>query len=462
MTNSKNARMICRPFLRFAVAYALAVVSVTSPVTAQQSPPTPTPPGPAAITPKGAAPAKPAAERTITLTPTRPGTYSYWTIGGKGEQSSPGSLGAGEKSATVSVPSGVREIYVLDETSGMVAVLPIPKGNALSVSPDAFNRVRSVVVSVTGNGGKPVEKAAITLTTSPASTQQRVLTAADEGKARFENIPVGKATVTAAYGSGNAEKVTQETAITPAKGGGPTQVTLALSGNVPTLDVPVPVATATTPVPPGFPSPSAPAAPAEPPRNDWVAGFIGLLLLGAGGFYGLRYARNRGMTVPGVLKQMGVEMPQDAQESPLGHLRPASATPGPSSVLPLPSLADLPAAGAAPAAVALGQNGAATPSSGPPRLVGLSGVVAGETFPLEPGAAFTVGREDGNALALTSENTISRRHARFEPGGSNGWSVVDNGSSNGTYVNGTRIKDATPLRPGDEVQIGAARFRYDA
>jgi pSer/pThr/pTyr-binding forkhead associated (FHA) protein len=38
---------------------------------------------------------------------------------------------------------------------------------------------------------------------------------------------------------------------------------------------------------------------------------------------------------------------------------------------------------------------------------------------------------------------------------------VDHGSTNGTFVNGAKVSGEAFLRPGDEVQFGAIRFRYE-
>ncbi|MFF4775772.1 FHA domain-containing protein [Microtetraspora fusca] len=64
----------------------------------------------------------------------------------------------------------------------------------------------------------------------------------------------------------------------------------------------------------------------------------------------------------------------------------------------------------------------------------------------------TLGRDSGAAAVVLDDGTVSRRHARLE--------VVDNqlvltdlGSSNGTYVNDTRVTRQV-LAPGDRVRIG--------
>jgi hypothetical protein len=191
----------------------------------------------------------------------------------------------------------------------------------------------------------------------------------------------------------------------------------------------------------------------EPPANNWGGGVLGLALLAAAVYFGIRYARQRGLTVPDLLKRLGVEMPQDALAGAPPNLKPVPA-PQP----PLPPLSDLPAAGPAPGSTDAPPRPDPLPKTGVPRLTGLEGAVAGETFDLS--GTFTVGREADNALALTQDSTVSRRHARFE-GSADGWSVTDEGSSNGTYVNGRRVSGTEPLKPGDVVQIGTARLRFE-
>jgi pSer/pThr/pTyr-binding forkhead associated (FHA) protein len=56
--------------------------------------------------------------------------------------------------------------------------------------------------------------------------------------------------------------------------------------------------------------------------------------------------------------------------------------------------------------------------------------------------------------------TVSRRHALIVHG--DGQAILlDDGSRNGTWLNGARIERA-PLHDGDEITLGAARLRYAA
>ncbi len=93
-----------------------------------------------------------------------------------------------------------------------------------------------------------------------------------------------------------------------------------------------------------------------------------------------------------------------------------------------------------------------------PRLVGFSGPYAGQVFSLSA-PAMSIGREPGRDIQLPMDSTVSRNHAsiRNEDGV---FTVYDEGSSNGTTVNGTRVTNQ-PLSPGDTVQFGGSAFRFE-
>ncbi len=84
----------------------------------------------------------------------------------------------------------------------------------------------------------------------------------------------------------------------------------------------------------------------------------------------------------------------------------------------------------------------------------------GAVYPLA-GAGVSVGRDADNTVPLPADKTASRRHARFAVAGAGAFEVIDEGSSNGTFVNGQRIAGRQALSPGDEVQVGSARFRFE-
>jgi len=92
------------------------------------------------------------------------------------------------------------------------------------------------------------------------------------------------------------------------------------------------------------------------------------------------------------------------------------------------------------------------------RLTGLEGPYAGQVFPLA-GPVVTIGRDPSRDIALGQDSTVSRSHARVA--WENGQHVLyDEGSSNGTFVNGVRVS-IQALVPGDVIQFGASKFRYE-
>jgi hypothetical protein len=415
-------------------------------------------PAPAKASPAPATPTAPAAaKRTVTVTVARPGNYQLYVPGRAGVEQFP----AGDRpTLPITLRPDTAEIYVIDQTAGTVAVFAaadLKAGKKAEVFPNDFKFAREVAVAVFAPKGHAAA-GTVTLTDAAGTRHSHLLTGHDMGVARFKNVPLGKATVQAAYAA-DGPQATQDIVVTPARTGGRPQSTLTLSGDVPTVSVAhgsEEPASSATPVPV--------ASPPEPPANNWVPGIIGLGLLAGGIYYGVRQLKARGVTVEDSLRKMGVELPQDGRGSLAAPLKPAAPPPP-----PLPSLADLPAAGPATGggaplgASAFGVASAAgtmTAVRNAPRLVGLSGSVAGEQFPLDSGATFSVGRDDANTLALTQDTAVSRRHARFEQQG-DAWAVADEGSSNGTFVNGQRVAGGQTLRPGDEIQIGASRFRFE-
>jgi pSer/pThr/pTyr-binding forkhead associated (FHA) protein len=82
----------------------------------------------------------------------------------------------------------------------------------------------------------------------------------------------------------------------------------------------------------------------------------------------------------------------------------------------------------------------------------------GQIFPIA--GETTIGRDATNGVPLAMDTTVSRRHAVIAADGG-GYIIRDQGSSNGTFVNGQRVEE-TALRPGDEVSIGGTRFRFEA
>lgn len=104
--------------------------------------------------------------------------------------------------------------------------------------------------------------------------------------------------------------------------------------------------------------------------------------------------------------------------------------------------------------------GASVPGgvSGMARLVGVEGPYAGQVF-LLTAENTVIGREPDKDVVLSADTTVSRNHARITNEGGD-YVVYDAGSSNGTFVNNLRVSMHV-LTPGDIVQFGASKFRYE-
>jgi pSer/pThr/pTyr-binding forkhead associated (FHA) protein len=90
------------------------------------------------------------------------------------------------------------------------------------------------------------------------------------------------------------------------------------------------------------------------------------------------------------------------------------------------------------------------------KLIVLAGAKQGLEIPLKK-EKFLIGRAKECALRAGSE-AISRRHCVIARA-SDGWTVRDLGSRNGTHVNEVRIAEETPLKVGDELRVGPLKFR---
>ena len=83
----------------------------------------------------------------------------------------------------------------------------------------------------------------------------------------------------------------------------------------------------------------------------------------------------------------------------------------------------------------------------------------GNEFPLNS-APVTVGRGGQNDLVLDGDEFASARHARIELRGDGVW-VQDLDSTNGTYVNGSRVAGAQRLGAGDVLRVGETDLRVE-
>lgn len=149
---------------------------------------------------------------------------------------------------------------------------------------------------------------------------------------------------------------------------------------------------------------------------------------------------------------------------------PPMVDPHPADDLPAPEPIDAPASTspAAPVADSAPVAEVETPKpfvDEPPALPAMArlevlgtGILAGRTYPLVTRLTL-VGRGAHNDVIL-EDDTVSDSHAKIVRRAT-GWFVLDEGSSNGTYVAGRRIEGERGLAEGSEVRFGGIKVRFE-
>jgi pSer/pThr/pTyr-binding forkhead associated (FHA) protein len=93
-------------------------------------------------------------------------------------------------------------------------------------------------------------------------------------------------------------------------------------------------------------------------------------------------------------------------------------------------------------------------------LVMQQGPTPGHTIELNT-AEFVLGRDPGCEFVI-NDIEVSRRHARLIAQ-SGGYVIEDLGSTNGTFVEGERVRSVRPLKSGENIQLGESiSLRYEA
>lgn len=134
----------------------------------------------------------------------------------------------------------------------------------------------------------------------------------------------------------------------------------------------------------------------------------------------------------------------------------AAAAPAPAAAFPVPAPASPAAPTAAhPAAPASGPGGETASTENATRLVITSGQKAGAEFPLGRDE-ITIGRSSDSAIIIRDDYT-STHHARLMLWNGR-WMIQDLDSTNGTFLNGSRVTVPTPIPLGATVKVGATTF----
>lgn len=342
------------------------------------------------------------------------------------------------------------KLFVMDKKTGNTAIVDYsaPK-DAKSAKPvdlkqDDFQYVRNVRLKIVTEDGAPVARGIVHITDGMGTEMSIVLTPADDGYASFEDVATGEISVKV---DAEGLKKTKDSDIElPEK-----RNTLGfereikVTGDVDTLPVEATAAKAHSAQPAAKTGAGSSILPS-------IVGVVFIAIIIAV-FYSI--FKSKGITAGDALKKMGVELP--------GEQAAGVPAPEPQAAVD-PNICQFcgqrkDANGNCACTIAPG----ASPFSGQsqsagPRLIGTQGVYMAQVFDITAGSAM-IGREASNQIALINDNTASRHHATITS--ANGeYTVRDEGSSNGTFVNGARITEQK-LTPGDEIQIGGSKFRFE-
>jgi len=392
------------------------------------------------------------------ITTEKKGTYVYWftfkDAFGKDQVTQPVKF-KGKSADLNTEPLGVKfsgaKLYVMDKRTGNLAIkdYAAPKdpksAKPVALKSDDFQYVRTIRLKVVSKDGAPVESALVEITDGEGTPMRAIITPADRGIAVFENVATGEINVRVK--AEGAEKTIDSDVELSAKRKTPDfEREIRVAGDVETLPV-----TETKPTA----APSEETRPgAESTANaifQMIAGLIFLAIAIAVIYFVLK---SKGVTAQQALKKMGVQFPEStATTGTATSAEPASSV-DPNICQFCGQRKD--AAGNCACTI----SPAATPaySPGNPRLVGAQGAYSGHIFEITS-ESVTIGRDLGNSIALADDSTVSRRHATITKIDGE-YTIRDEGSSNGTFVNGARITEQK-LKPGDEVQIGGTRFRFE-
>lgn len=345
-------------------------------------------------------------------------------------------------------------VGVYDAKYGNLALVALkPTDTAVTVTPDAFQHAMRVQVRLQTPEDKPIAAAFVMLTDASNTIHTALLEPSHNGIVSLERVRLGKVSVLVNYG--NNLTASQEAEIKAERADPVVTLTVVISSGAPVLET-----APTTPTP--ATQPTQPTATRTGSRFPVLNTIIGVLALAGAVYLAYRFWQRSQTGLSDALKKLGIDV---AQEPPAPEpAKPSTAKPAvqvpeghcPFCGQPVDPVTGTCACSVAPAAA--GGHSAATAVASAPRLVGARGAYGGTIFEIA-GAEATIGREVGNTVQLDRDNTVSRRHARLLKQGDS-WVIRDEGSSNGTWVNGVRVTEQV-LRAGDEVQIGASFFRWE-
>jgi hypothetical protein len=350
-------------------------------------------------------------------------------------------------------------LFVWDRTTNNLASIPVKdiKGGSWAPKAGDFNLIGLVTVRIEHKGAA-VQAAKVKLT-SKSKSEEKLLDPSGDGNVTFFGYPAGEFRVKVGYNTldKKSSSVEQIYPVEVKRDKAEPVLTVAIADEVATVapgaQPPGGAVGNLTPKNGAKPAGEAGTTAETGPGGKIVIILVSLVVIGGIAWYVLQLAKKDPKVFEDNLKKLGVQIPN--QQDPDAAIAPVPVTP-------------LPPAGPPPQILLDDSNPTPLGAGAGPVIAPIAGAAASEpTLVKETGERFTfiegeslVGREDGLPVSLAGESTVSRRHASLIRNGSAAI-LKDLGSTNGTFVNGTRLVGEQTLKPGDQVQFGSVRFRYE-
>ncbi|HET6381871.1 MAG TPA: FHA domain-containing protein [Armatimonadota bacterium] len=409
-----------------------------------------------------AAPAGPAAGSSALKVSLPAGKYLVWVR--QGANTSEPEVATNGSAALVLPAPGAAEIWIDNTATNELAIIKAKSPVTTVAAADFTDRLLPrLVTHVLDRSKKPLGTGKVEYLGADGRTDTETLTPGSEGDAVFSNVAApGTITVTTPGGLTNSIGIPLDFG-----GAGTAAITIntAAASALPALAAPIGRTPAKRPRHVTAPSQKSGSG------GSVILDVIAALLVLAAIFYIvlMLYKNPRFHEIADEqLKRIGIHMtppedPEAAAAAPGARAGRVSAAATDPSICPFcgtrkDSTTGSCACTLVPAGVGSGAPAPVSTSlAAGPRLVTLDGPARGQIFHLNGDT--TIGRDTTNTIPLPADTAVSRHHARFTS--SEGLvEVVDEGSSNGTFVNGSRVNRQS-LQPSDEIQIGHSRFRYE-
>lgn len=341
------------------------------------------------------------------------------------------------KDIVVDLPEGELKLAVCDEQNRGASKSLGAKESSLSFSESDFNLIYKVVVNLTDSKGTPIDYAVVNLKDSSGNRHTEVVREENKGICYFYFLPQGKASLEARRGDLRASQdleLVQKTEVVPYT---ISFASLTLTPKEEKAE--------------GKPAEKAEEKPAPKGGvSPFLSAFLSLLIILII-LYGIYlFLKRRGLDLIAMMRQT-------REQVPAGPTAPPSPIPTSPDICPYCGQKKDPITGAC-ACTPTTSPAPSVPqaSTGQARLVGLEGAVLGSVFPI--GKETTIGRGEDRDIVVR-DNAVSRKHCRIVLE-EDGYYIVDEGSTNGTFVGGVRITRAK-LQNGDIIQIGESKMRFE-